>query len=185
MSQYTRRLEAIPLSWDALSEQQRNAVEAASGWLVDAMTPLKNRPDESHKSGPVLDRNRRSQIGFIDGDRGMGKSSVLLTLQALTTEDVFFAEDNAKSPADKDRAKILVENRARYFPSTMKLHYQERSHIVWLETLDMEPLSKGVNLFAAILARIEHELDTHLNKLPPMAAALAEPDGYAGAAKSF
>ena len=161
-------------------------MEASSRWLVDALgsiPPLKDRPEQFRQSGPVLDRNRRSQLGFIDGDRGMGKSSVLLTLQALTTEDDFFVEDNAKNRADKDKPnKILTaEDRDRY-PYTMKLHYQERSHIVWLETLDMEPLSKGVNLFAAILARIEHELDTRLNELPPMATALAEPDGYAGAA---
>ncbi len=37
MNHDTRRLEAIPLDWNALSEQQRNAVEAASGWLVDAL----------------------------------------------------------------------------------------------------------------------------------------------------
>jgi hypothetical protein len=183
MSQYTRRLEAIPLSWDALSEQQRNAVEAASGWLVDALgsiPPLKDHPEEPRKSGPVLDRNRRSQIGFIDGDRGMGKSSVLLTLQALTSEEDYFVEDNAKNPADKDKAKIL---NAEEYPSTMKLRDpQRRNNVVWLETLDMEPLSKGANLFAAILARIEKELDDRLGELQPMAAACSEPDGYAGAA---
>ncbi len=150
---------------------------------LGSIPPLKDRPEESRKSGPVLDRNRRSQLGFIDGDRGMGKSSVLLTLQALTTEDDFFAEENAKSPADKDKAnKILTAVDRDRYPSTMKLRDDQRRNVVWLETLDMEPLSKGVNLFAAILARIEKELDIRLNELPPMAAALAEPDGYAGAA---
>jgi len=186
MSQDTRRLEAIPLSWDALSEQQRNAVETASGWLVDALgsiPPLKNRADEFHKSGLVLDRNRRSQIGFIDGDRGMGKSSVLLTLKALTTEEDYFVEDNSKNRADKDKAdKILAAGDRDRYPNTMKLRDDERHNVVWLETLDMEPLSKGANLFAAILARIENELDNRLNELPPMVAALAEPDGYASAA---
>ena len=108
MSQDTRRLEAIPLSWDALSEQQRNAVEAASGWLVDALgsiPPLKDRPEEPRKSGPVLDRNRRSQIGFIDGDRGMGTSSVLLTLQALTSEECYFKDKDAKNTNKKSNAK--------------------------------------------------------------------------------
>ena len=185
MNQDTRRLEAIPLDWNALSEQQRNAVEASSRWLVDALgsiPPLKDRPEQFRQSGPVLDSNRRSQLGFIDGDRGMGKSSVLLTLQALTTEDDFFVEDNAKNRADKANKILTAVDRDRY-PSTMKLHDgQRRRNVVWLETLDMEPLSKGVNLFAAILARIEQELDIRLNELPPMAAALAEPDGYAGAA---
>ncbi len=185
MNQDTRRLEAIPLDWNALSEQQRNAVEASSRWLVDALgsiPQLKDRPEQFRQSGPVLDSNRRSQLGFIDGDRGMGKSSVLLTLQALTTEDDFFVEDNAKNRADKANKILTAVDRDRY-PSTMKLHDgQRRRNVVWLETLDMEPLSKGVNLFAAILARIEQELDIRLNELPPMAAALAEPDGYAGAA---
>ncbi len=112
MNQDTRRLEAIPLDWNALSEQQRNAVEASSRWLVDALgsiPQLKDRPEQFRQSGPVLDSNRRSQLGFIDGDRGMGKSSVLLTLQALTTEDDFFVEDNAKNRADKANKILIVD----------------------------------------------------------------------------
>jgi len=164
MSQSKRRLEAIPLKWETLSDAQRDAVTAASGWLVDAINDLDLIPkrQKSRSSGPVLDRNRRSQLGFIDGDRGTGKSSVLLTLMDLTSLDTL-----DWAPPD----------------GLVKTLRDQRRRVVWLEPLDMEPLSRGANLFAAILARIAQVLDTRLGDAPPpMAAAFADLDSYADVA---
>lgn len=161
-----RRMEAIPLGWGALSEQQRVAVETVAEWLVDAIDSLP--PIEKKSSGKcrqfanTLDRDRRSQIGFIDGDRGTGKSSVLLTLQDLTMSDSFPGRLSKN-------VKELREN---------------KKSVVWLETLDMEPLSQGTNLFAAILARIENILDLDMDGMAPMRAALCG-DGYSETMSAF
>ncbi|TAN67307.1 MAG: hypothetical protein EPN17_11390 [Methylobacter sp.] len=156
MSQNSLRIEAIPLTWDSLSEFQRNAVEAVSKCLVDAIDAVPSKDRQDH-SIPKLDRNRRSQLVFIDGDRGTGKSSVLLTLQDL-------------KEMTKDSGTL---------PESVELLKDKLNRVVWLETLDMEPLSKGANLFAAILARIAKELDTNMSNLPPLAAAFGEQDSYA------
>lgn len=152
-----RRPEALPLSWQLLSEQQQAAVGRLAGWLLDALASLdaNARNRQSWAKDAALDYDRRSQITFVDGDRGTGKTSVLLTLRALTGNGY----DQTGLPADVERLR------------------QARSRIRWLETLDMEPLSRGTNLFAAILARVAATVDGYYESLSPMATALAEPRG--------
>lgn len=158
MQESSRRLEAIPLHWGSLSDIQKNAAESVAVWLVDAIDAIPtNGKHVSERNAPSLERNRRSQLAFIDGDRGTGKSSVLLTLQELTTAENFPGE----------------------LPDSVKALRDRKHRVVWLETLDMEPLSRGANLFAAILARIAHILDANLRDIPPIAAALEKPDGLA------
>ncbi|BBL71394.1 hypothetical protein [Methylogaea oryzae] len=169
MTDHFRRLEAIPLSWNDLSNDQKNAVEAVSAWLVNAIDAIPARQERHFRPAyplPLLDHNRRSQLAFIDGDRGTGKSSVLLTLQNMTIS----AEPDHSYASD-----LYEDHKFNAFERLDKL----RQHVVWLETLDMEPLSRGTNLFAAILARIAKMLDAGLHGLPPIAAALEKPDGLA------
>ena len=170
MSRSYRRLEALPLGWEALSDSQRDAVSSVASWLIDAIAAIPRARGESRGAphqAPQLDRNRFSQIAFIDGDRGTGKSSVLLTLMDLTSAESF---PLPKGLADDHPVRLLREQRRR---------------LVWLETLDMEPLSRGANLFAAILARIAQVFDGKLEDLPPIAAALGDPDGAADVAERF
>lgn len=170
MSRHYRRLEALPLGWDALSDTQREAVSYVASWLIDALAAIpRGRGDTRGTSShvPRLDRNRFSQIAFVDGDRGTGKSSVLLTLIDLTTAERF---NLPQALADDHPVRLLREQGRR---------------LVWLETLDMEPLSRGANLFAAILARMAQVFDGKLEDLPPFAAALGEPDGAAGVAEGL
>ena len=83
MSRRYRRLEALPLGWDALSDSQQETVSDVASWLVDALAAVpqgRSNARGTSSQAPRLDRNRFSQIAFVDGDRGTGKSSVLLTL---------------------------------------------------------------------------------------------------------
>jgi hypothetical protein len=61
MSQNHLRIEAIPLTWDSLSEFQCNAVEAVSKCLVDAIAAI---PSKEHpvRFSSKLDRNRSTQL---------------------------------------------------------------------------------------------------------------------------
>jgi hypothetical protein len=142
-----------------LSERQRHAVEDVSSWMLDALASLDARPGSARAqiADPPLDPDRRSQIAFIDGDRGTGKTSVLLTLRRITSEGIF----------------------AQQLPEPVERLRTEGRRIQWLETLDMEPLSHGTNLFAAILARVaatvDHAtVDHDLAALPSMAIALTD-----------
>ena len=175
MSEYIRRLEASRFSWEMLSEQQKLAVEAAAGWLVDAIDALPSlEPSRTNKPGftkikTKFDIDRRSQLGFIDGDRGTGKSSVLFTIQALTEENKNEEDNNNVTPPNPPIPKAIMQLK------------ENRNKIQWLEPLDMEPLSDDANLFAAILVRIGKVLDTNMEDLPPLAAALAKSSGYESA----
>lgn len=80
-----------------------------------------------------IDINRKSRLAFIDGDRGTGKTSVLLTVQNLLQSDITALE--------------------RY-PSDVQKLYGQRKRFKCLETLDMEPLAPAANLLAAVFARI-------------------------------
>lgn len=152
-----RRPEALSLGWVMLSATQRMAVEDVSSWMLDALASLdaRARAGQSRSDGAGVDVDRRSQIAFIDGDRGTGKTSILLTLRAITHS----AAPLQKVPDPVERLRAC------------------RSRIQWLETLDMEPLSRGTNLFAAILARVAAMVDHAPSSWPPMATALADTRG--------
>lgn len=126
-----RRLEARPFEWELLTEQQREAVRLVARLIAEAV----NDTEQSGEGIHALQTRRRSQIAFVDGDRGTGKTSVLLTLHGLTQRGSSWT-----APGGEEDLGRLVELRER---------------IVWLETLDMEPLGRRSNLFAAILARID------------------------------
>jgi hypothetical protein len=148
-----RRPEALPLDWKLLSERQQRAVVDVSWLMLEALASLDQRPASNlaQMADPPLDPDRRSQIAFIDGDRGTGKTSVLLTLRRVTSEGIY----------------------AQPMPEPVERLRAAGRRIKWLETLDMEPLSHGTNLFAAILARVAATVDHDLVS-PPMATALTD-----------
>lgn len=77
MTDHFRRLEAIPLSWNDLSNDQKNAVEAVSAWLVNAIDAIPARQERHFRPAyplPLLDHNRRSQLAFIDATAAQGKA---------------------------------------------------------------------------------------------------------------
>jgi len=148
----SRRLEAYPFEWSALTSRQKEAVEFVSELLVDALDGLSKAP----ATGSEFDFDRRSQLAFVDGDRGTGKSSVLLAVQHLTSEDKANTEE---------------------FPEALQRLWARRHQLVWLATLDMEPMARPANLLAAILARIGERVEYPARRAPGrMAAAFDELD---------
>lgn len=145
------RVEANALPWDELTGQQRAAVQRVSQFILAAIDSVDTRPAEGMTSV------RTSQIVFVDGDRGTGKTSVLLTIAQL------LARRRAADPRVDGNAKSLREVRDR---------------VVWLETLDLEPL-KGNNMFAALLVRLGRLLEIEDGKEIPLAHYLADGDGPA------
>ncbi len=131
------RAEAGAFDWQYLTVPQQRALVTVSQLLRNDCKVLDTANERGSKT---VDRTRLSRVAFIDGDRGMGKTSVLVTLQRLIEKGEL--EDLTDSPDLEDL--LWLKNR--------------RSRIYWLETLDMEPLPENANLLAAILVRIDEAL---------------------------
>jgi hypothetical protein len=127
------RREAYPFSWEELTTHQQSAVEKIAGFLLRALHGL----ESSAGARGSVDLDRRSQLTFIDGDRGMGKISVLLSIRNLI-----------------ENGSPVAANIPPSLPSDVAQLQAERRRFVLLETLDMEPLARNANLLAAILVRI-------------------------------
>ncbi len=145
------RQEAQAFSLEELDVEQLGAALRVLEMLDEAAAAI---PDERAAEAPRsprlamrLDRARRSMVAFLDGARGMGKTSILLTLMRAFDEGVDLAEEEK----DPERRRLLGEVGEKI------KHLRDR--VIWLETLDLEPVASNTNLLAAILARIERRAE--------------------------
>lgn len=160
-----QRPEARPLSWAALVGPERDAFAAILQHLAEAARrvtadpQVKRPPKPSPRMPVVLDPERANQIVFLNGARGTGKTTVLLSLLAA------FGNPEEYGPEKGDVRTQLDDTHRRVF---------------WLEPLDMEPLPSGTNLLAALLARIEKVLSDIVPGRAPDASphSKSEPVGY-------
>jgi len=160
MSMSTRnylRPEALPARWSALSESQQRAYRHAVGVLAEACRNLSTIDLTAASGRPTEDRpywlstDRVSQILFLDGGRGTGKTTVLASL--VTAE----CEPGRTTSA----ASITPGANGGQSGQDEKLHQNLmvlRQHAVWLEPLDMDTAPQTLNLLPAILARIEEAI---------------------------
>ena len=162
-----RRLEANVFTWRELTRQQQRAVGHVSSLMMDAIRTLDEQALAPRRGDELLPPPRRSQLAFVDGDRGMGKSSVLLTVSAWAM---------GRSP-EATLAQEREEDRRAPPDSLSKLSEQSK-RFCWLETLDMEHVSRGSNLFAAILVRIEQLVGSVEERKLPFHGAMGETDVY-------
>ncbi len=92
---------------------------------------------------PTQERELLSTSFLVNGDRGVGKTTVLLTAaDAIERGPSYFPSNDA----DSRELGGLVDTRLR-------------PRAFWLGTLDLEPIPRGSNLLAAVLARIRDALD--------------------------
>jgi len=143
----TLRPEARPRGWEEFDQAQQEAFRKVIGLLKAAADELE-RPQryslERSKLPIRLDPNRQNRVIFLYGDRGTGKTTVLLSLlQALDDPEWQCGDDQIKKCLDDLRSRILP-----------------------LEPLDMEPLPAPSNLLAAVLVRIERAAERRFQDLP-------------------
>ncbi len=139
------RPEARPLPYAQLDNQQQVALERVVGLLTTALqaapAPTSDRVSAVQPlpapSGPYLESTRYSRNILIGGERGTGKTTLMMSLASVlaTERDADLDETLPKNVADRARGL--------------------RRRLVWLETLDMEPLVSEANLLGAVLARLE------------------------------
>ena len=126
------------------SSQQQAAVHVAE-ILLDAIQRVGPEREGQREKPRRPAAPRYSQLAFIDGDRGMGKTSLLLSFQHLAQWSL------------SSEARVSADNAIQTnipFPKPISDLIENRNRIVWLETLDMEPMGKSSDLFVAILVRI-------------------------------
>jgi hypothetical protein len=143
------RVEAGAAQWQEFDESQQQAYIRIAKMIaeaIDDMPPL-DQPTRA------IDAIRRTRSAFVIGGRGTGKTTVL---------DTFRRDSRPGSARDAEAARVRPEldkksrDRQEAWTRDRQLLLQQiRGRVVWLETLDMEPLPPDANLLAAILVRLE------------------------------
>lgn len=161
--------EARPLPYRLLNKGQKRAFHEVAGHIESAVGRLKylsgDKKPWAKKFAQRLDEHRSSQVIFVDGPRGGGKTSLQLSLIRAFGEESNDAdfwgpshkETNGQSShaSDPDEAELRkIREESSRLLSTIK------NQVIWLHTLDMEPLPHPTNLLAAILTRIEAVVPT-------------------------
>ena len=149
------RTEAEPVRWTGLTLDQKNGLEKLVNLIYASVNDLNHR-DNPPSMIPWLSENNRSRLTFIDGRRGTGKTTLMLTLCKLisgrtgaeTLSDIGFGDD--ANPDESHRVQRLI-----------RMIGQIRNRVIVLEPLDMEPLPSGTPILSAILARIQHAANLH------------------------
>jgi hypothetical protein len=138
------RPEARPVNWNALDKGQQDALTRILKMIDCALPKEKPKPPGTyHSHKPYISEDRSSRLAFLDGGRGTGKSTILVTLLKFINEGVHDPSE-IHDPSDKNRSEEIVT-------IINNIH----KHVVWLEPIDMEPTPKNWNMLPAILARIE------------------------------
>lgn len=145
------RPEAQPASYACLDPRQKDAF-AGIVELFDAAVIDVDQSDGTavHRIGPFLDPHRSNRTILVSGQRGTGKTTLLLSLvRALRDEALSGPAADDLPPPVRDRLTRL------------------RRRLVWLETLDMEPLPGAANLLGGVLARVEAAVSDLFTTSPP------------------
>lgn len=143
------RPEARPLRFEELDDQQAKAFRTIVDLLHRAAEAV--RPADSEGAAPSVGWPARDYLPtrsiLVDGGRGTGKTSLLLTLER--------ALDAGSGPGLRPPGSHLGRLPE---PTADRIDYL-RQRLVWLKTLDLEPLSDDANLLGAVLARVQDAVD--------------------------
>jgi hypothetical protein len=120
--------------------------------LAEAVSNVSRRakPTPTSWAAPTssIDDERRNNGLFLSAGRGMGKTTVLLSLMRATGRD--------REAVDRWRAELADAGEARCVGQLDAV----RGRLAWLDMLDMDEQLISSNLFAAILTRIERACGT-------------------------
>ncbi len=145
------RREAAPLGFSSLTKDQRKAgLEIASALRRIAAEPWPENtvPLREHSYLPHLDRVRTNRLLLIDGGRGTGKSTLLLTL------------------LDAYRRNVLGEPTPQEFGRMAE-------RIIPVGLLDLQPLPPSTNLALHVLGHLKSVVDaveppsSNVSSMPP------------------
>ncbi len=144
-SPYNSIPESRALEWKELLPTTRDALFALFDWLDAATRTRGSNPKHEQPSTSLL----------ISGDRGFGKTTVLLTAAyACEKGEGYFNGSASADDSDEERSRRQkLQKRLIELPDK----------VVWLRTLDMEPVPARANLLATLLVCIRDALE---NRFP-------------------
>ncbi|NOJ96218.1 hypothetical protein HMI51_25185 [Corallococcus coralloides] len=155
-AEFGPRPEASALGWDDLLPVTRFATEELINWLHTAVGKHEGKEESSRSDDESsCDEKRvRDQLAtsvLVAGDRGYGKTTILLTLdQALRDPKAFLGFGSRRDEPMPQPLRVICQ----------KLEELQES-LVWLPPLDVEPLpSEGsANLLATLLVCAREAID--------------------------
>jgi hypothetical protein len=138
------RPEARPLKWEDLNVAQQQALTQLAQQITNAIDDLPNRDKEADRKQRVLTWVRHdalARLSMLEGGRGSGKTTVLLSLLELCGK----AKDlNLKNAA----LQSMLEKIDR--------------RTVWLDPIELDMFPLNANFLGAILARLELRITRQL-----------------------
>jgi hypothetical protein len=143
------RPEARPVRFADLEVHQQQAFTDVVSLLSCAAADVRTAagPQSADLFDQFADAHLPSRSILVNGERGTGKTTLLLSLkEALTEGHVGQPDDGLQDgPPDTGRMQAWTAEAVRSL----------RRRLVWLETLDMESMSTHPNVLGAVLARVE------------------------------
>ncbi len=168
------RPEARPVPFGDLDVQQRDAFLEMVDLLFGAAESVTTTgPGNLGPAGAAGGSHLPTRSLLVDGGRGTGKTTLLLTLAEALKADPY-----GVAPGERFDLARLPEWAAQRLRAL-------RNRLFWLETLDMEPLSDDVNLLGAMLARLEEALGGPALDEPASASLLSSGTDYQEAARAL
>lgn len=128
------RREAQAVSYDGLSNSQKEALKFMAGALEKAA-------EDSKKNYAT---SRASRVLLLNGDRGVGKTSILMSARNET--DAARQRNSHSSTNTNDLAEAFKALGQKVY---------------WLDILTLDPLPEGTNLLGAVFARIHEYASRH------------------------
>lgn len=141
------RYEGGALDYQQFIESQRESLRRILYMLEEAIQFTRSDATDIDPQS-----QRSSNLIFIDGPRGSGKTCILNTLIRYSTaspNDADFREVFESDPPPQKGAKI--ERRWRALERV-------RQHVVWLHGVDVDPLPCDFNLLSALMVRIKQAI---------------------------
>ncbi|MFY0528841.1 hypothetical protein ACN28I_38670 [Archangium gephyra] len=157
--------EKQPYKWQELTEHQKRVARCVHEWMVHFVNASPARV-EPHDRGPFSwsaeEVYRTPNVVLVDGARGSGKTSVLLTLLELWRRPIWERLDLGPW-GERQKARDAYAPESDLSPDKGRSHWEEEwleepRWIGWqlipLRPLDLHPLPRDVSLFAWIASRL-------------------------------
>lgn len=142
---FAPRQEANPLEWTSLSPDQQALVTQVHEWLTAL---LRSRYAEKRDKSfvPDLDVARASHVLLIDGRRGVGKTTVMLSLLRMWTEALH--EDAAPPEPEQGAVNGLLKTK----------------RVIPIQIMDMQPLAGHPSLLLQLAGRMYRVTEQLMSK---------------------
>lgn len=148
------RPEAQPLLWKRLTKDQRRVMTDIHAWLTQFVRLPIPKTSRSGARGPFsyyeIADHRRSNVILIDGGRGSGKTSILVTLldlwRRVASGERLTAKREAEAPARRKRSRwnVIVQ----------QLNGELAGRLIPVQALDLQPLPPSTSLLPWLANRI-------------------------------